>query len=74
MRSLTEQELINVAGGASTSNNGFDTNTGQGNLDNDNSNNPSNNGTAEETGPKGVLKNNNTDNPNYTADLPGANR
>jgi hypothetical protein len=74
MRSLTEQELVNVAGGASTSNSGFDTNTGQGNLDNDNSNNSPNNGTAEETGPKGVLKNNNTDNPNYTVDLPGANR
>jgi hypothetical protein len=74
MRSLTEQELVNVAGGASTSNSGFDTNTGQGNLDNDNSNNSPNNGTAEETGPKGVLKNNNTDNPNYTVDLPGAHR
>jgi hypothetical protein len=74
MRSLTEQELVNVAGGASTSNSGFDTNTGQGKLDNDNSNNSPNNGTAEETGPKGVLKNNNTDNPNYTVDLPGAHR
>jgi hypothetical protein len=74
MRSLTEQELVNVAGDASTSNSGFDTNTGQGNLDNDNSNNSPNNGTAEETGPKGVLKNNNTDNPNYTVDLPGAHR
>jgi hypothetical protein len=73
-RNLTDNELILVSGGASTSNNGFDSNNGQGNLDNDSSNNSTNNGTTTESGPKGVLKNDNTDNPNYIVDLPGANR
>ncbi|TWA55990.1 bacteriocin-like protein [Azospirillum baldaniorum] len=69
MRTLSKTELDQVSGGASTSNNGFDSNSGQGNLNNDNvKNNP---GTVTETGPKGVLKNNNTDNPNYTYDPPG---
>jgi hypothetical protein len=69
MRELTPDEIEVVAGGASTSNNGFGSNSGQGNLNNGNvQNNP---GTVTETGPKGVLKNNNTDNPNYTISGPG---
>jgi hypothetical protein len=74
MRELTEAELKLVSGGASADNNGFDENTGQGNLNNENVQDPPNPGTAKESGPKGVLKNNNTDNPNYTIDLPGKNR
>ena len=71
MRDLTQQELRSVAGGAGKKS-GFDSDSGQGNLDNDNvQDNP---GTATESGPKGVLKNDNTDNPNYTQDLPGRNR
>jgi hypothetical protein len=66
---LTVEQLEQVTGGASTSNSGFDTNSGQGNLNNDNvQNNP---GTVTETGPKGVLKNSNTDNPNYSISGPG---
>lgn len=69
LRELTRDEIELVAGGASTSNNGFDSNSGQGNLNNDNvQNNP---GTVTETGPKGVLKNSNTDNPNYSISGPG---
>ena len=71
MRSLTEQEIAVVAGGAGKKT-GFASNSGQGNLNNDNvQDNP---GTTTESGPRGVLKNNNTDNPNYTLDLPGKNR
>ncbi|WP_262265680.1 bacteriocin [Microvirga yunnanensis] len=69
MRELHEKELKQVSGGASTSNEGFDSNSGQGNLNNDNvRNNP---GTVTESGPKGVLKNDNTDNPNYSISGPG---
>lgn len=70
MRVLTEQELLSVAGGAKDPPPpGFDSNSGQGNLDNDNvKDNP---GTTSESGPKGVLKNDNTDNPNYTLNRPG---
>lgn len=74
MRTLTHEEALLVAGGASTSNNGFAKLSGQGNLGNDRSNNPLNAGTTTESGPKGVLKNGNTDNPNYSIDLPGAKR
>jgi hypothetical protein len=69
VRELTISEIAAVAGGASTSNSGFDINQGQGNLNNNNvQNNP---GTVTESGPKGVLKNGNTDNPNYTLTGPG---
>ena len=68
MRVLTEQELLSVSGGKK----GFGSNSGQGNLDNDNV--QDNSGTTTESGPRGVLKNDNTDNPNYTLDLPGRNR
>jgi hypothetical protein len=74
MRILTSKETSTVAGGASTSNNGFDKQSGQGNLSNDGSSNLPNAGTTTESGPKGVLKNDNTDNPNYSIDLPGAKR
>jgi hypothetical protein len=73
MRVLTRQELLSVAGGAGNKT-GFDSNSGQGNLDNENVQDPPNEGTATESGPKGVLKNDNTDNPNYVQDLPGKNR
>jgi hypothetical protein len=66
MRALNNEELGKVAGGVK---NGFDQNSGQGNLNNDNvKDNP---GTVTESGPKGVLKNNNTDNPNYDISGPG---
>ncbi len=74
MRILTIEESKAVAGGASLSNNGFEKSSGQGNLSNDSSNNPPNSGTTTESGPKGVLKNDNIDNPNYVIDLPGAKR
>jgi hypothetical protein len=69
IRQLTTDEIAAVSGGASTSNNGFGSNSGQGNLNNDNVQN--NNGTVTETGPKGVLMNNNTSNPNYSISGPG---
>lgn len=72
MRALNAIETVMVSGGASRWNNGFDAKSGQGNLDNLNV--KYNNGTTTESGPKGVLKNDNTDNPNYTIDLPGAKR
>ena len=71
MRVLTEQELLSVSGGAGKKS-GFGSDSGQGNLDNDNV--QDNSGTTTESGPRGVLKNDNTDNPNYTLDLPGRNR
>jgi hypothetical protein len=66
MRELDGKELNQVSGGVK---NGFDSNSGQGNLNNDNVRN--NNGTVTESGPKGVLKNGNTDNPNYSISGPG---
>lgn len=69
IRELSPDELDAVTGGASTSNNGFDSDSGQGNLNNDNV--QDNNGTVTEIGPKGVLKNGNTDNPNYSLSGPG---
>jgi hypothetical protein len=69
MRELTPDEIDVVAGGASTSNNGFGSDSGQGNLNNDNVR--SNPGTVTESGPNGVLKNGNTDNPNYSISGPG---
>jgi hypothetical protein len=66
MRQLTTQETAKVSGGVK---NGFDSDSGQGNLNNDNVKN--NQGTVTESGPKGVLKNDNTDNPNYTLTGPG---
>ena len=72
MRTLQIAELAAVAGGASTSNNGFKSNSGQGNLANTNV--KYNAGTTTESGPQGVLKNDNTNNPNYMIDLPGASR
>lgn len=71
MRTLNLTEIAAVAGGASTSNNGFGSASGQGNLDNTSSSNLPNSGTTTESGPKGVLKNDNTSNPNYDVDLPG---
>jgi hypothetical protein len=71
MRTLNDEETDKVAGGVK---NGFGSDSGQGNLDNENTKDPPNPGTATESGPKGVLKNNNTDNPNYEVDLPGRNR
>lgn len=72
MRELSHAEIDAVVGGASSSNNGFGSDSGQGNLNNDNvKNNP---GTVTESGPKGVLKNGNTDNPNYTISGPGNSR
>lgn len=72
MRVLTIVEMTLTSGGASLSNNGFSAESGQGNLDNTNV--KYNSGTTTESGPKGVLKNANTDNPNYMIDLPGAKR
>ena len=66
MRALDEKELKKVSGGVK---NGFGSDSGQGNLNNDNvRNNP---GTVTESGPRGVLKNDNTDNPNYSISGPG---
>lgn len=73
MRDLTKGECIVVAGGAGL-HKGFGSDSGQGNLDNDSSSNDANSGTTSESGPRGVLKNGNTDNPNYVLDLPGAKR
>ena len=70
MRILTQEELLSVSGAGKKT--GFVSNSGQGNLDNDNV--QDNSGTTTESGPRGVLKNSNTDNPNYTLDLPGRNR
>lgn len=72
MRTLNSEETTAVGGGASLFNNGFGRASGQGNLGNTNVR--YNNGTTTESGPRGVLKNNNTDNPNYVLDLPGAKR
>ena len=71
MRLLSDQEIDKVAGGRK---NGFGSESGQGNLDNENTQDPANPGTATESGPRGVLKNDKTSNPNYVADLPGKNR
>ena len=51
---------------------GFDTDTGQGNLSNDSSQNEPNAGTAEISGPHGQVKQGKT--ANTTVDLPGKNR
>lgn len=68
IRDLSHEEHDLVAGGQGNKT-GFDSNSGQGNLKNDNvQDNP---GTVTESGPRGVLKNNNTSNPNYTISGPG---
>lgn len=72
MRVLNDAEISAVAGGAKQR--GFVYTSGQGNLDNRNSANSPNSGTTTESGPRGVLKNENYDNPNYDLDLPGAKR
>ena len=51
---------------------GFDTESGQGNLSNDNSQNDPNAGTATISGPHGQVKQGKT--ANTTIDLPGKNR
>jgi len=71
IRDLAPEELDHVFGGQGKKT-GFGSNSGQGNLNNDNvRDNP---GTVTESGPRGVLKNNNTDNPNFTISGPGNSR
>jgi hypothetical protein len=54
---------------------GFSDKSGQGNLDNQNSNaKPGNQGETSVSGPKGQIDKGNTDCNNCSSDLPGANR
>jgi hypothetical protein len=54
---------------------GFDRDSGQGNLDNDNANaNEGNEGQTSVSGPHGQVKQGNTDCNNCSQDLPGKNR
>jgi hypothetical protein len=68
--------LLTTAGGALSEgkHKGFGSDSGQGNLQNENVQDPPNPGTASVSGPKGQLKQGNTDCNNCEQDLPGRNR
>jgi hypothetical protein len=65
---LTPGQLDSIAAGKRA------TESGQGNLENDNANAGPNAGTAEVSGPPGQINQGNTDCNNCTVDLPGRNR
>ena len=65
--------VVASSGGAFAAGNksGFGSNSGQGNLSNENVQEPANPGTTSETGPKGQLKRTGSPCNNCVTDLPG---